>query len=102
MLGYLTQQEECSERVFPTIIPNWDHTPRSGRRGMLFANSDPIAFAEHVRNVFATMSQKSEPFKVAFLKSWNEWGEGNYMEPDSKHGKAFLDTLQQEKQDAVG
>ena len=29
--------------------------------------------------------------RIAFLKSWNEWGEGNYMEPDSKYGKAYIE-----------
>ena len=27
------------------------------------------------------------------LKSWNEWGEGNYMEPDLKYGKGYLEAL---------
>jgi hypothetical protein len=101
MLKYLTQKEECRDRVFPTIIPNWDHTPRSGRRGMLFINADPIAFGEHVRKVIGTMSQKPETFKVAFVKSWNEWGEGNYMEPDAKYGHALLEALHRERQEAT-
>ena len=30
---------------------------------------------------------------LVFLKSWNEWGEGNYMEPDLKWGRQYLETL---------
>jgi len=33
---------------------------------------------------------------IVFLKSWNEWGEGNYMEPDLKYGKKYIETLKQE------
>ncbi len=28
-----------------------------------------------------------------FIKSWNEWGEGNYMEPDRKWQRAYLEAL---------
>lgn len=28
-----------------------------------------------------------------FLNSWNEWGEGAYMEPDLKYGKGKIRAL---------
>mgnify|MGYP000509939454 CR=1 FL=1 len=31
--------------------------------------------------------------KIVFLKSWNEWGEGNYMEPDIRFGKKYIEVL---------
>lgn len=31
--------------------------------------------------------------RFIFLKSWNEWAEGNYMEPDLKYGNGFLEAL---------
>ena len=31
--------------------------------------------------------------KVVFIKSWNEWGEGNYMEPCLKYGHGYLEAL---------
>ena len=34
------------------------------------------------------------------LKSWNEWGESNYVEPDLKYGTAMLDVLREEIQEA--
>lgn len=82
-----------NERVYPTIIPNWDHTPRSGRFGRVFQDCTPELFSKHVEEVFNTIKNKKDEDKIVFLKSWNEWGEGNYMEPDLKFGCQFIDAL---------
>lgn len=77
--------------VFPTLIPNWDHTPRSGRHGSVFHNATPELFGRHVDAAIEATKNKKE--NILFLKSWNEWGEGNYMEPDRKFGKGFIKVL---------
>ncbi|MBR5642769.1 MAG: glycoside hydrolase family 99-like domain-containing protein [Salinivirgaceae bacterium] len=90
--------DDYLDNIFPTIIPNWDHTPRSGLGGYVITNSTPELFGQHLQHVFSVIQQKSENRHVAFLKSWNEWGEGNYMEPDLKYGTQYLDTLKAEIQ----
>ena len=77
--------------IYPTIIPNWDHTPRSGRRGFVITGSTPELFKRHAKEFIALIEKKRNP--VLFLKSWNEWGEGNYMEPDLKYGKGYINAL---------
>lgn len=83
-------------KVYPTIIPNWDHTPRSGRFGRLFNNCTPALFSKHVQKTFDRIKEKEDEDKVVFLKSWNEWGEGNYIEPDLEYGTGFLEALSAE------
>ena len=68
-----------------------DHTPRSGAKGYLYHNSTPELFKNHVEDVFKHISHKKQ--KIVFLKSWNEWGEGNYIEPDLVHGKGYIQAL---------
>jgi hypothetical protein len=89
-------KEEMEDNIYPTIIPNWDHTPRSGFNGYVLNNSTPELFRFHVRKALATTLQKRADNMIVFLKSWNEWGEGNYMEPDLKYGKKYIETLKQE------
>lgn len=84
-------QRNFDKNVAPTIIPNWDHSPRSGRFGHILQNSTPELFALHVKQILDSVKDKEE--KVVFLKSWNEWGEGNYLEPDLKFGKKYIETL---------
>lgn len=81
------------ETVFPSIIPGWDHTPRSGFNGIVVNNSTPKLFQNHVQKVVDLVQQKQHDHRVIFLKSWNEWAEGNYMEPDLKFGFQFLEVL---------
>ena len=40
-----------------------------------------------------TVQNKPEEYKIIILRSWNEWGEGNYVEPDERWGHAYLDAL---------
>jgi hypothetical protein len=85
--------EEYNEDVIPFMLPNWDHTPRSGKNGTLLNKSTPELFKEHAHQVINILKEKEN--KLIFLKSWNEWAEGNYMEPDLKHGKGYLKALRE-------
>lgn len=82
--------------VYPTIYPNFDHSPRSGVSAQnLLHNSRPEYFLEHVRQTLELVRDKPEEDRIVFLKSWNEWGEGNYMEPDLRFGKGYIHALRQ-------
>lgn len=79
--------------IYPTIYPNWDLTPRRGYIGSLFHNSTPALFEKHAEQVIRHTFQNENEERIVFLKSWNEWAEGNYMEPDIKFGKQYIEAL---------
>lgn len=87
----ITQLERYDNHYIPVIMPNWDHTPRSGVNGDLFVGSTPQEFEKHCKDVLSAVSNKENP--LVFIKSWNEWGEGNYMEPDLRYGKGYIKAL---------
>lgn len=91
----LFSTETCKEQenAFPSIVPNWDHTPRSGRNGYVLTGTSPEKFKESVEFTLSMVENKPMDKRFIFLKSWNEWAEGNYMEPDLKYGHGFLDAL---------
>lgn len=89
----ISDLERQDDKYIPVIMPNWDHTPRSGRKGDLFLNSSPEEFKKHCKDVLMSVKDKEMP--LCFIKSWNEWGEGNYMEPDVKYGKGYIYALKE-------
>lgn len=92
---YFISPEDIKENIIPTIIPGWDHSPRSGKNALILTDYTPETFETHLHDAFKLLSQKEN--KLCFIKAWNEWGEGNHLEPDLKYGLAFLETLKRVK-----
>lgn len=93
---FFLSEKERDPLFIPSIIPNWDHSPRSNYKAIIFHNSTPELFKKHVREVLTIVKQKRTENSLIFLKSWNEWAEGNYMEPDLKWGKDYINALKSE------
>jgi hypothetical protein len=82
--------------VFPCVYPNWDNTPRSGRGGVVATGATPGRFGASVRRALEVARTLPEGEQVLVIKSWNEWAEGNYLEPDREVGRARLAALRAE------
>jgi lipopolysaccharide biosynthesis protein len=79
--------------VHPCVYPNWDNTPRSSRRGSVIVDADPARFERHVRQAADRAALNPVGQRLVFVKSWNEWAEGNHLEPDRVHRRGWLDAL---------
>jgi hypothetical protein len=78
----------------PTVIPGFDNTPRSGAGGVVLHGAEPAIFESQVARATAhVVSTEPVGRRVIFVKSWNEWAEGNYLEPDRRDGRAYLEAL---------
>jgi len=88
----------CTEQatVYPAVTPNWDNTPRSGIRGSVLHESTPDLFRIHLRDALTLVRSRTMSQRLVFIKSWNEWAEGNYLEPDQKFGHQYLDVVREE------
>ena len=85
--------EDAWENVFPTILPQWDRSPRVASADGVYVNVTPEKFGRHIRRAMDIVSRKEDEHRIIYLKSWNEWGEGNYVEPDEEFGHGLLDAL---------
>lgn len=80
----------------PCIGPNWDTTPRLGTRGVVLHDSRPDLFRRNVRTALERVEGLGGDERLIFIKAWNEWAEGNYLEPDARHGRGYLEALRDE------
>jgi hypothetical protein len=82
--------------TYPCLLPNWDNTPRSGRNGLVLSESSPELFRVQVKKSLQIMDKIPLEHKLIYIKSWNEWAEGNHLEPDIKFGKSYLEVIRDE------
>lgn len=78
---------------YPCIIPGFDNSPRTGLDALIFTHSCPEVFIDHLQKAAKRVASNPPERQIIILKSWNEWAEGNYLEPDQRFGHAFLDAL---------
>lgn len=81
---------------YPCILPNWDNTARCGRRAHILYGSTPELFRTHLMQAVEQVSHRTPEKRIIFVKSWNEWAEGNYLEPDQRFGKSYLEVCRDE------
>ena len=83
--------EEIGETLWPGVCPSWDNTARRMERGSSWTHSSP----ENYYRWLKTSAQRAKTLLPAeerflFVNAWNEWAEGCHLEPDEKHGYAWL------------
>jgi hypothetical protein len=76
--------------AYPCLVHAWDNTPRAGRNGVVFTGASPALFGRLLDGAVRVLRDKPPERRLLFLKSWNEWAEGNYLEPDLALGDGYL------------
>lgn len=74
-------------KYVPVVLSGWDSSIRHGRRGVVMTGFSPDVFENHLKSALSAKSG------MVLLKSWNEWAEGNILEPDSIYGSEMLSAV---------
>jgi len=77
----------------PCVLVGWDNTARRGKRGSVLLGSTPQTFEEELRSALTAWLASSPQDDLFFINAWNEWAEGNHLEPDRQFGHGYLDAL---------
>ncbi len=87
----LSLRESLTHPTIPSICVGWDNTPRRAEKAIILTKSDPEFYKNELSALIDEQSAKSFNERFVFLNAWNEWAEGNHLEPDLQLGHQFLE-----------
>jgi GT2 family glycosyltransferase len=86
------QREIPAFTRFRGIMPSWDNTARQQHNAVIFAHGNPGAYQAWLEFVISqTLEQNFGDERIVFISAWNEWAEGNHLEPDQRFGHGYLE-----------
>lgn len=89
--GYLKKYEQEKKYCcYHCVTPGWDNTARKKNGFVLWNNSKPEYFKNWIIKSLEKFKIRSADENLFFINAWNEWAEGNHMEPDQMWGSQYL------------
>jgi lipopolysaccharide biosynthesis protein len=79
--------------TYPCIFVSWDNTARRGHNSIIIIDSTPESFADGLSDMVRSVLDKPFDERLVFINAWNEWAEGNHLEPDLKNGVQYLEAI---------
>jgi lipopolysaccharide biosynthesis protein len=78
----------------PCVLVGFDNTARRGKNSIVITGQNTYDFEVSLRQAVEEVANREEEEKIVFINAWNEWAEGNHLEPDQKDGLIYLETVQ--------
>ncbi len=88
--GHLSAATPSYKR-FPCVTPGWDNSSRRRGGARVLVGSTPGAYEFWVRTVAERFAPDSPEENLLFVNAWNEWAEGNHLEPCQRWGRSYLE-----------
>ena len=82
-------------KFLPCVFVGWDNTARRGKNGIIIRNQNKAVFKASLENAKKIISDYPADEKIIFINAWNEWAEGNHLEPCSKYGFEYLNAVKE-------
>jgi hypothetical protein len=82
---------DCPWKRFPSVMVGWDNTARRTQGATIYHGATPAHYEHWLRSTADRLSGVRSEENYLFILAWNEWAEGNHLEPDQRYGRAFLE-----------
>ncbi len=92
LLDYAKKQNYNHEKpLYPCVTPMWDNSVRRvNGNAEVFMGSTPQLYQKWLSIVCEKFNPKKPDENFIFINAWNEWAEGNHLEPCEKWGHSYL------------
>lgn len=90
-------EPESFDKVIPCVFVGWDNTARRGKKGVVIVENKPELFEREIMRVQTKMNASKYNTQMIFINAWNEWAEGNKLEPDTTNGMLYLKSIKKIK-----
>jgi lipopolysaccharide biosynthesis protein len=95
-VDYKLKEQVPGYKMYPCVSPGWDNSSRRvGRSFTVFFGSTPSLFKHWLSSTIKQFKTFSKEENFVFINAWNEWAEGNHLEPDNKWGHSYLDAVKE-------
>jgi hypothetical protein len=82
---------ESPWKRFPSVMVGWDNTARRARGATIYHGATPERYEHWLKVTADALTDVRAEENYLFILAWNEWAEGNHLEPDQRYGRAFLE-----------
>lgn len=92
MVNKIYKKNFDKKKLYHSISPMWDNTPRKNNMGsLIFDGANPSLYKTWLKDIIQDNRERKDlDDNLIFVNAWNEWGEGAYLEPDRRYGYAYL------------
>jgi hypothetical protein len=87
---------------FPCVMPAWDNAARRRNGATILHGSTPQLYQKWLTRVLRKAEHSKGSGGIVFVNAWNEWAEGNHLEPCQRWGRAYLEATREAVAAAVG
>ncbi len=84
------QQPLPPYKYFPCVTPSWDNSPRRKVGAFILEHATPDLYEGWLKSVVQRVKPIHSEENLIFVNAWNEWAEGNHLEPCQRWGRAYL------------
>lgn len=89
------QRELPPYKYFRCVTPSWDNSARREQDATILDGSTPELFGRWLRFALKQSQKHPEKERLIFINAWNEWAEGNHLEPCLRWGRAYLESTRE-------